>query len=87
MWDTVVLQEMLLLLAHKKVFDFDSMGRAIQGKCIGSVKDTQVSGTVFVTCHWSLFVRCSVYKKPIVKFIHGCNRIPPHKIMALIQML
>jgi len=28
-WDTVVLLEMLLLLTHKNVFDFDSMDRAI----------------------------------------------------------
>jgi len=31
-WDTVVLLEMLLLLTHKNVFDFDSMDRGILAK-------------------------------------------------------
>ena len=29
MWHLVVLQEMLLLLTHKNIFDFDSMDRAV----------------------------------------------------------
>lgn len=44
----------------------------MQRKDAGTVKNNSV--TASVTSYWSLFVRCSVYSKPDVKFMHSCNK-------------
>jgi hypothetical protein len=36
---------------------------------------TEIYVTASITFHWSLFVRCSVYKKPKVKFILSSKEI------------
>ena len=44
----------------------------MQRKDIGTVKN--ISVTASVTSYWSSFVRCSVYSKSNMKFMHSCNK-------------